>query len=237
MYQHRQQGLSLVELMIAMSISLVIILGVTQVFVASKRTYNLQNGIGSLQENGRFALDSLSHSIGLAGYTPSLTALSAFNTATSLDNTTANEDLSFSVDAGTASDTIEVNYTSATDCLGNATTGVANDLFFLDGTNLMCLGSGNGTPGLMAEGVENMQILYGEDTDADKVANRYVSVANIVDWDSVVSVRVALLLETSDGVAQADADKTYSLLNAPPLGPFSDTLLRREFTRTIFLRN
>jgi len=50
----------------------------------------------------------------------------------------------------------------------------------------------------LVEGVENMQLLYGEDTDGDGAANRYRSAANIDDFRDVVSVKVGLLVRSPD---------------------------------------
>ncbi len=64
---HKQTGLSLVELMIAVTLSLVLTLGVIQIFSSSKQTSRVQNELARLQENARFALDILSHDIRMAG--------------------------------------------------------------------------------------------------------------------------------------------------------------------------
>ena len=67
--RHRQAGLSLIELMIAMVIGLVLILGLVQVFGASRQAYQLSQGIARNQENGRFAVDFLSRDLRMAGHT------------------------------------------------------------------------------------------------------------------------------------------------------------------------
>jgi len=61
-------GFSLVELMVAISISLVLLIGLIQVFISSKRSYNIQDSIARMQENGRYAVDLLSKDLRLAGY-------------------------------------------------------------------------------------------------------------------------------------------------------------------------
>lgn len=66
---HRQGGFSLVEMMIAMTISLVIILAVTQIFVSSRGTYSYTEGMSRVQESGRFAIDFIAKDIRMAGYT------------------------------------------------------------------------------------------------------------------------------------------------------------------------
>ncbi len=59
----RVRGLSLLELMIAMTLGLVVVLGVTTVFLGSKQGYRMQESTGRLQENARFAMDLLSREI------------------------------------------------------------------------------------------------------------------------------------------------------------------------------
>ena len=43
-----------------------------------------------------------------------------------------------------------------------------------------------------------MQILYGEDTDADGTANRYLLVNTVGNMANVVSIRIRLLVRTID---------------------------------------
>lgn len=243
----RQRGLTLVEIMVAVTISLVLLAGVLQVFLSSKASYNLQNGIARLHENARFALDIMTNNISRAGYADLSMAgptLNAINTANTQNNVTANAALGFSVANNRASDTISVNYQATQNCAGVAV-ATATDRYYLDGSNLMCIGNGDAdNPVIIAEGVENLQILYGIDTDADadgiggdRIANTYVSAANIASEVNVVSVRIAILVNSVDSVSSGTDSNLYTLLNAPPLGPFNDTLYRRTFTRTIMLRN
>ncbi len=61
-------GLSLVELLIAMTIGLILLLGLMQVFSASRAAYQLSEGIARTQENARFAMDFLQRDIRMAGH-------------------------------------------------------------------------------------------------------------------------------------------------------------------------
>lgn len=63
-----QAGFSLVELMVALLISLFLIAGVIQVFLGSKQTYTLNEGVARLQENVRYAFDRISADLSAAGY-------------------------------------------------------------------------------------------------------------------------------------------------------------------------
>lgn len=64
----RQSGLSLVELMIAITLSLLLIAGVLQIFLSSKQTYSTNNALSRVQESGRFAIDFLTQDIRNTGY-------------------------------------------------------------------------------------------------------------------------------------------------------------------------
>lgn len=64
----RLAGFSLVEMMIAMVIGVVLMLGITQVFMASRAASRLSEGVSRAQENGRFAVDFLERDIRMAGH-------------------------------------------------------------------------------------------------------------------------------------------------------------------------
>lgn len=61
-------GLSLIEVMIALAISSLLILGLVQVFSASRTAYQLSEGMARVQENARFAVDYLQRDIRMAGH-------------------------------------------------------------------------------------------------------------------------------------------------------------------------
>ncbi len=64
----KQVGLTMIELMIAMVLGLILTAAVLQVFVGSRMTYSTQSGLAKLQENGRFAMEYLTHDIRQTGY-------------------------------------------------------------------------------------------------------------------------------------------------------------------------
>ncbi|MEN8762921.1 MAG: prepilin-type N-terminal cleavage/methylation domain-containing protein, partial [Thiogranum sp.] len=55
-FDQRSCGFSMVELMVAMTISLLLMAGVVQIFGSSKASYVMQEGTSRLQENARFTL-------------------------------------------------------------------------------------------------------------------------------------------------------------------------------------
>ena len=96
----------------------------------------------------------------------------------------------------------------------------------------------------LLEGIENMQILYGEDTDADAdgangdgTANRYVAFgASGLDIDRIVSVRISLLARSlNNNLTTAPSPYTFNGVTVTPAS--TDKYLRKVFTTTITLRN
>ena len=63
-----QRGVTLVEMMLAMSIGLVLTLGAVQIFVSSKQAYRANDALARIQENGRYALNFLKRDIRAAGF-------------------------------------------------------------------------------------------------------------------------------------------------------------------------
>ncbi len=102
-----------------------------------------------------------------------------------------------------------------------------------------------GTHEKLVDGVESMQILYGEDTDSpeDGIANIYRTINNVTDGEQVSSVRISLLMRTLETVAADDDTKAdylltgHSAATATQINPINDRYLRYVFSSTIKLRN
>lgn len=63
-----QQGVTLIEMMIAMVVSLVLIAGVGTIYMSSKRNYQARDQFSMMDENARVALNSLKKHLEHAGY-------------------------------------------------------------------------------------------------------------------------------------------------------------------------
>jgi len=63
-----QRGLTLIELMVAMTIGLLLLAGTASLFISNKRIYREQEELSRLQENGRFALEMLIGDIRMTGF-------------------------------------------------------------------------------------------------------------------------------------------------------------------------
>lgn len=63
-----QAGFTLIEIMIALLIGAFLLSGIIQIFINTRQTYQMQDNLSKLQENGRFAMDFISKDIRMAGY-------------------------------------------------------------------------------------------------------------------------------------------------------------------------
>jgi type IV pilus assembly protein PilW len=73
----------------------------------------------------------------------------------------------------------------------------------------------------LVEGVENLQLLFGEDLDNDGIPNWYRPANTISDFTDVITVRVSISVNSVDEVGSNSVDG----------------LLHRTFTETVLLRN
>ena len=93
----------------------------------------------------------------------------------------------------------------------------------------------------LIEGVEDLQIRYGVDTDSDGVPNIYLKagdagLSTATDWTKVRAVRIGLLMRTLIGKEEYTNSETYLVLDKSITAP-GDRHHRRVFNFTLQLRN
>ena len=260
--QRRQRGATLVELMVSIVVGLLVVLVASSLFVATKRTNRVQSDNAVLQETGRYVLGAIGRELRMAGFR---------DYATGVTFTTAAPPLSVTNGGGlNGSDQLIVRYYGSSavgggadsgvlDCVGNAVAAnvlSANRYFVaLDtGTGepaLQCeASSAPGAPVVLVNGVESLQLLYGEDTDGDGAPNRYAA-AGVVNPDRVVSAIVSAVIRSerlSDPLGGTTVFNHFGVAYAPggaaPSGdagavfdPPDDQRPRRLFQFTVGLRN
>lgn len=82
----KQKGLSLIELMIAITLGLILLTGVMQVFLSSKNVFSSQQALSRVQETGRLAIEFLSKDIRMAGYMGCATRVAGMQVTNTLNN-------------------------------------------------------------------------------------------------------------------------------------------------------
>lgn len=234
--QKNQRGFSLIELMISLTIGMIIMVAVAQLFYGNRQTAAAQDQAARMQETARFAILIIEREIRMAGMklTASTGTFDVANPMIAGTNST--------VGAPNASDEFTVRFWGSDNTAGTAA----------DNTVFDCLGFGarlnervvdrfhiannaSGEPSLFCQntnpttgvvtdnellpGVESMQILVGVDTDADKSPNTYLQWNDAaVNLDQVIALRISLQLRTDDGiltVADSNAYNHFGTVYAP----------------------
>ena len=238
--KNRQSGMTLIEIMVALVISLFLLAGLLQMFIATRQSARVQENLSRVQENGRFGIEYINRVIRQAGYRSKGSIQNGFpfkkvsngaNQADGSDN-----------DGYNNSDTITTRFEGedadqgeVRSCLNQiiASSTISIDTLSVnDSNNLQCQSGGIAQP--ILENVENMQIFYGV-----KIGNNisYIPASDIENWDNVFSIRVSLVLKTADNNL-ADTSQPYKLNGQIiPITDPKDKYLRRVFTTTVALRN
>ena len=224
--------------MISMVVGLLVLAAVTVFYMGSAQSVRFQASVQKVQENGRFAIDILSRTMRMAGYDD------PFNTFVVeqplIKGTTVSSGALITLpDMKENGDTVAVRFEGGTkirDCLGApvaAGTFVTNLYGISTENNLVCgTSTTNSTP--IAEGVEDMQVLYGIDFDGDNFANRYVAADNVSDWNQVVTIQIAILVNSISNVLTS-ADTVC--LGCTVFSGTADHKIRAEFQTVIGVRN
>jgi len=93
----------------------------------------------------------------------------------------------------------------------------------------------------VVEGVEQLQAVYGVNTDGDleHTADRYVTADNVADWDDVVSVRLSLVVRNPETDVAAEDTTVYEMVGDHDYTPAAGErqFARRLFHQTIQVRN
>lgn len=239
-----QQGLTMVELLVAMTLGLVILLAIGSVYLGSRATYRIQEDNARLQETGRYALEVLGRSLRQAGYWN--IPISPVSKATAFGGTA----ITGTNGASGAPDTVTVQYDGLAgdrDCEGNtlAANAVVQDAYRLNGSDLQCDGNADGTvdPQALVSDIEDVQILYGIDTNNDQSVDQYV--ASPANWNQVYSARICVLARSPNSVNNVPqrflncggALGTFTGTAAFTTAGAGDLRLRRVFVATYSLRN
>jgi type IV pilus assembly protein PilW len=132
----RQQGLTLVELMIALVLGSMLMIGAVQLFSGMRSAYQLNEGLSRVQESGRFAVDILSQDLRMAGY---------------MGCTSNSRDLDIGVSSDVATSDIDafyLNFTRGVEGFEAAGTGPDQQTVNITTLHPEAAGAGNWTPSL-----------------------------------------------------------------------------------------
>ncbi|MFJ2687919.1 PilW family protein [Pseudomonas sp. NPDC087342] len=225
------RGFGLIELLIALALSLIVVLGVAQVFISAKNTYVSQNTAAGMQEDARFVLSKMIQEIrmiGMFGCLGTVTDASStgdFNASQIAPISWDNANLKLTLvtaDVGTTGGT--PTWTVVSDCKTNATayTGARaisgqisfpiRRLIYSFSNNQLLMGVGSGTPtqAVLINNVSAFGVLFGVATSTSDVAASSYS-ANPSNPALIRSVRLTLTLRDPNSRVR---DQTFTVVAA-----------------------
>jgi len=217
----KQNGLTLVELLIAMVLGLIVISAVVNTYVGSTRSARFSKGLAYIQENGRYGITTMQRGIRLAGFSPE-GDLEPFDIKKS------------------GSDKVVVRITDLYDCNGVSTEksgGIAVNTYAHNSADktITCTGSEGAVAMPIVEGVDAMRLLWGIDSDDDDVPDNYVVHSDTIDPGQVIAVRVALLVNSGEPIRSRRGKEKHVLFDQEI--ETDDKVARNVFSSTVMLRN
>ncbi|WP_191965313.1 PilW family protein [Marinobacter halotolerans] len=257
----KQQGLSLIELMIAMTLGLILTFGVVQIFISSKQTYSVVTAQSQTQENGRVVKHFLGRGLRHAGYWDDSTLPIALpDNGVFAENQmvfATNDDAASANNIVDGTDTITVRFNGTADGQLRGCTGMTPDRnqMIVDRYYVTPAGANTNVPSLQCDsemltlggasvstasqplivGIENLQVEFGIGTE-DRIT-QYVSADEVTDWGDVRSVRYGFLATSNQNTGGRENTNTYTLVDGETVTASGDNRLRQVQRDTVFLRN
>ena len=239
------RGVSLLELLMAMLIGAILLIGLVQIVAAARSSFLLQEGMAELQESGRFAIDSLAAVLRQAAYAPEPWQGAGDQVGLTSETRDA---------VSSKGDRLAMRTWSERNCYGSANTVTGTSgrpRFYLMESILTLSSSGNlaftcrygPTAGQLVtqvlnqgllENLEAFQALYAEDLDNDGQADRWVKGGQWLDQSRISGLQIAVLIR-SDQVVTDGTSRSYTVLDKVINAP-ADGKLRRVFTYSQALR-
>jgi type IV pilus assembly protein PilW len=194
----RQRGIGVVEIMVSLAIALVLLLGLTTVFISTKHTYTAQSDLAQLQNNQFLALSILDTVIQAAGYYPNtIPPTQTLNVALPAQTISAPMTGAFTtgqaVFGGSISgaDSVAVRAVGTMDCSGNSSANLVVSTFTVSNNSLQCSIDGAAAQ-VLVNGVASMTLLYGVGPSGSGSVTRYVTAANVTNWENIISISITL---------------------------------------------
>lgn len=186
-----QRGVGLVELMVAITIGMIMVLGLGQVFVSMKQTSALRQQLSLLQSSERSAMMFMETNLKDAGYNP-VTVASSVAIAFPASGSFAAGQSIYGTGTGAGADTLSVRFVASTGITGQQGCSptlnggdIYTEVFSVDtvGHYLVCTETDNTTGASstvdLISGVAGMSVLYGVDTTGAGSQTEYLYATSI----------------------------------------------------------
>ena len=196
-----EKGFGLVEVMIAVTLGIVVVLGITQIFVSAKQSYLTQDATSRLQEDARYVLSRMVQDIRMAGMFGCLPVSALVNLPSDFASPVEwdNGDKKLSLVTASVADGLEGSssstWTITTDCL---TEGTVHD------------GSQDPGAGELAFPIRKLAYEYDADADTLSVISGSNPAQPLVSGVSAFTVSFGLAANAGDSYVAGDYVETVS---------------------------
>lgn len=216
-------GFTLIELMIALVVSLLALAAIYSTFLAQHRSYQVQSETSDMQQNIRAAMYYMQREIRMAGSNPYDT-VPVFGITTAGKNTmTFTED----IEGNNPGDPPD----------GDVGDSDENITYDLNGTNLRRTDNKTGAPQIVARNIDALDFVY---LDGNSNVIPFVGTAILTaNLGQIRSVQITIVARTNDPLLYGDKNK-ISYVNQQGwqiLAPQNDNVSRRRITTLVHSRN
>ncbi len=259
-----QQGVSLMELMVGVTVGLLVVLAAIGSLVYTRVASSTMVDSTRLQQKADAAFRLMSFQILQAGsivLSPTAepatvvfsTSYTGFNPVTTSMPANVASIHGVNGNGATTQDILRISYQdngTSKDCLGQttalATQGIRVDNEFTysptpgGGGDIMCKGASNGaTAQPILDGVEDFQVTYGaRSVTAAGVENfQHFTADNITDWTNIQTINICIMVR---GDTRGNPRPGFTAISPCPNSTVVDTndgFIRRVYSRTFSLRN
>lgn len=229
----KNSGFTLLELLLASTISLIILSGITTLFETNSRVSDMQVAMVDAQESLVFLNQLIYDDIINAGLDGSEYTLDKTPFVWADTNTNANTD-----------DEVRIRYNNVNQfvtsmnrrfsCGKNTLDPVIDNHYYIVDGEMFC----NNVS--LLKGIKRFKVLFGADLDKDGTPDRYIDAASaqVVSNDphqKIVSVKIFILIESEKTAFGIDNAETFRVINEDV--PIQDGKVYRYASRHINLRN
>lgn len=227
----QSRGFGLIELMVALTLGLIILLGVSQIFLSAKNTYLAQNASSAMQEDARYALSRMLQEIRMVGMFGCVSTVTADATATDWTasvlypiNFVSSTNTLTLMTGDVGSNGTTPTWTILTDCVTSPSTVYAGAktagtgqialpirrvIYTYNATNKQLLTTTGTTQSVLLNNVSAITLLFGmaADTSLTTPITSYNATPAATSMGLVRSVRISITLTDPNGRVK---DQTFS---------------------------
>ncbi len=189
--QKRKTGFTIIELLVALSISSILIAAAYRTFAGQHKVYHVQNQVMEMQQGVRVAMDILARDIRMAG----------FNSTVALSNPITINPVEEGIRDGTDSIAVQYQYNGVERTI---TYFVDDDAAEPHLIRKVAEGGVDLSAAPLSNNIRDLQVTYGVDLDSDGIVDQWQE-APVGSEDKIIAARISVQIRSG----KPDPDYTH----------------------------